>query len=115
MKYAVIGSRDFNDYELLESELSKYDIDCIVSGGAKGADSLAEQYAIERNIPTEIYKPNWSLGRHAAILRNKTIVDSSDSVIAFWDGKSKGTSHSIKYAEKNGKPTIIIEYNQIQT
>lgn len=112
--FAVVGSRDFDDYDLLKSELSKFEITKIISGGAKGADSLAERYAAENNIPTEIYKPDWSIGKHAGIMRNKTIVDNSDRVIAFWDGSSKGTLSSINHAKKNGKPTIIIQYNKIQ-
>ena len=110
MKCAVIGSRNFSDYEMMKAELSKHDITCIVSGGAKGADSLAEKYASENSLSVEIYKPDWSLGRHAGILRNKTIVDNADLVIAFWDGASKGTLSSINYAKKQGKSIFIIEY-----
>jgi predicted Rossmann fold nucleotide-binding protein DprA/Smf involved in DNA uptake len=113
MKFGVIGSRSFEDYDLLKNELTKHDITCIISGGAKGADSLAEQYAFEHNIPTTIHKPDWSIGRHAGFLRNKTIVEESDRIIAFWDGTSKGTLSSINYAKKYGKPTIIIQYNKI--
>lgn len=111
MKYAVIGSRTFDNYELMRTELDKYDMTVIVSGGAKGADKLSEQYASERNIKTEIYKPDWTLGKHAGFLRNKTIVDNSDVVVAFWDGISKGTKNSIDYATKTGKDVIIIGYN----
>lgn len=111
MKYAVIGSRTFDNYELMRTELDKYDMTVIVSGGAKGADKLSEQYASERNIKTEIYKPDWTLGKHAGFLRNKTIVDNSDVVVAFWDGSSKGTKNSIDYATKTGKDVIIIRYN----
>lgn len=111
MKYAVIGSRTFDNYELMRTELDKYDITVVVSGGAKGADKLSEQYASERNLKTEIYKPDWSLGKHAGFLRNKTIVDNSDVVVAFWDGASKGTKNSIDYATKTGKDVIIIRYN----
>lgn len=111
--YGVIGSRSFNDYDLLKSELDKYKITKIVSGGAKGADSLAEKYALENNIPVEIHKPDWSLGRGAGIIRNKTIVEHSDVLVAFWDGESKGTLSSIKHGEKHAKPTIIVRYNSL--
>jgi YspA, cpYpsA-related SLOG family len=109
--YGVIGSRTFNDYELVKEELDKHEISKIVSGGAKGADSLAEKYAYENNLPVEIFKPDWSLGRHAGFIRNKTIVEHSDTLIAFWDGVSKGTLSSIRYGEEAGKHTIIVRYN----
>ena len=109
--FGVIGSRTFTDYDLIKKELDKYVISKIVSGGAKGADSLAEKYAHENNIPVEIFKPDWSLGRHAGFLRNKTIVEHSDTLIAFWDGVSKGTLSSIKYGEQYGKQTIIVRNN----
>lgn len=115
MKIAVIGSRNFNDYDLLKEELNKYFITQIISGGAKGADALAERYAKEFNIETQIFKPDWKLGRHAGLLRNTKIIETSDFVVAFWDGESRGTQNSIKTAEKNGKPINIIEYNKIQT
>ena len=57
MKVAVIGGRTFNDYELVKETLTKLDITLLVSGGAKGADSLGERYASENNITTLIYKP----------------------------------------------------------
>ncbi len=109
--YGVIGSRTFNDYELVKEELDKHEISKIVSGGVKGADSLAEKYAYENNLPVEIFKPDWSLGRHAGFIRNKTIVEHSDTLIAFWDGVSKGTLSSIRYGEEAGKHTIIVRYN----
>jgi len=111
MKVAIIGGRDFNDYKLLKSVCEKHQISTIVSGGAKGADSLAEQYAKEKNIQTEIYLPDWNKhGRSAGFIRNTEIVDAADFIVAFWDGISKGTNHSITIAEKMDKPIIIIRY-----
>ena len=104
---AIVGSRDFNDYEVLKTEMNKFDIEKIVSGGAKGADLLAEQYGREHNIPVEVHKPDWKMGLHAGILRNKVIVDHSDAVVAFWNGESYGTLSTIKHAKKTGKPVTI--------
>jgi predicted Rossmann fold nucleotide-binding protein DprA/Smf involved in DNA uptake len=59
MKVAVIGGRDFKDYELVKKTLSKLTITVIVSGGALGADLLAERYADENNIPKKIFLPDW--------------------------------------------------------
>ncbi len=108
MKYAVIGSRNFNHYAEFERELEKYDISEIVSGGAKGADQFAERYAHEKSIPIEIIKPDWSkYGKAAGVIRNREIIDNCDAVIAFWDGESKGTKSSIDFAEKAGKKVTV--------
>lgn len=111
MKIAVIGSRSFNDYGLLKETLASLEISEIVSGGAKGADSLAEQYAKEANIKTLIFKPDWAKhGKSAGFKRNVDIISNSDMVVAFWDGESKGTKHSIDTAEKQGKKVLIIKF-----
>ena len=104
MKTAIIGSRNIVDSFKIKEILNTYTITVVVSGGAKGVDSIAENYAIERTIPTVIFKPDWKqFGRSAGIIRNKDIVNEADRVIAFWDGKSKGTADSIKYALKEQK------------
>ena len=109
MKVAVVGSRNFQDYDLLKQILAEYEITEIVSGGAKGADSLGEKYANEHNLPIEIFKPDWKrLGRGAGPARNKTIVENADFVIAFWDGVSKGTQSSINIAKKLNKALRIV-------
>jgi hypothetical protein len=113
MKLAVIGSRNFNDYELLKRSINESfeDVTTIVSGGARGADSLGERYAKENGISTEIYLPNWDrYGKSAGYRRNVDIINNSDSVIAFWDGQSKGTKHSIDISNKAGKKVTIIKY-----
>ena len=112
-KVAVVGSRTFNDYDLLKDELESLErIDVIVSGGAKGADSLAQQYADEKNIETKIHLPEWEkYGRAAGPKRNQKIIRESDVVVAFWDGKSRGTLSSIKIAEKMGKAIRVVTFN----
>lgn len=62
MKVAIVGSRNFNNYDLLKQTIEKLDFSVtqIISGGAKGADSLAEQWAKEFNIPIIIHKPEWT-------------------------------------------------------
>lgn len=109
MKVGIIGSRTFNDYDLMVESLKGLKITTIVSGGACGADKLAEQYAKEKNIPTKIFLPDWDKhGKSAGFLRNTDIVNESEIIIAFWDGSSKGTADSIKKAKELNKTTIII-------
>ena len=112
MKLAVIGSRDFNDYatlvKFIDQLRKEYNITHIVSGGANGADKLSEKYARENNIPIEIYRPDWErFGKSAGYIRNTDIWNHSDMGVAFWDGESKGTSHSFKIAKSQGKKLFI--------
>lgn len=97
MKIAVVGSRTFSDYILLKSVLNlaaKYGfVTEIVSGGAQGADSLAKKYAQEHNVSYKEFPAQWDIyGKSAGFIRNKLIVEYCDMVIAFWDGKSRGTN-----------------------
>jgi len=109
MKLAVVGSRIFKDYDRLKRELDKFPkINVIVSGGAVGADLLAERYAEENNIETQVYYPYWEkYGKKAGFIRNRQIVDNCDSLIAFWDGESKGTKMSIDLAKAQNKLFLI--------
>ena len=113
MKIAVIGSRSFADYELLKKTLNEITgITKVISGGAKGADSLAEQWAKEYQIETVIYKPDWAkYGRGAGVVRNRLIIEDCDLCIAFWDGESKGTKSSIDHCKKLNKKLTIVRYS----
>lgn len=96
MKVTVIGSRNFEDYDRLKRILDLYPIKVIVSGGARGADSLGEKYADEKGLEKEIYRPEWDLfGKVAGFLRNSIIIENCDMVVALWDGISKGTKDSL--------------------
>lgn len=115
MKLAIIGSRDFNDYEFMKETILQHininDIDLIISGGAKGADSLGRRFADDYQKEFKEYLPDWSLyGRSAGVKRNHLIVSHCDLLIAFWDGKSKGTESSLKIAKKLKKSFKIITY-----
>ena len=106
MKVAVVGSRS-----IFATDISMYisDGDEIVSGGAVGVDSCAAEYAKKNGLKLTVFLPQYErYGRAAPMVRNKTIVAYADKIVAFWDGKSKGTLSVIKYAEKMGKPCEII-------
>lgn len=113
MKLAIIGSRGFNDYAWLKRVLTfRFPVpELVVSGGAGGADSLAERWSEERGIKTLVLKPDWELhGKKAGFLRNLEIITACDEVLAFWDGESKGTANSLGHAKKQKKPTTVIYF-----
>ena len=82
----------------------------LVSGGARGVDHLAERLFLAADLPVFIIYPNWNKhGKRAGFLRNEKIVREADTMLAIWDGKSKGTNHSITLMKAAGKP-VQIEY-----
>ena len=101
MRVAVIGSRG-----LTVPDLGKYlppDTAEIVSGGAKGVDTSAREYAEAHGIKLTEFLPDYNKhGRGAPLKRNIQIIEYSDMVLAFWDGKSRGTKYVIENCEKRG-------------
>lgn len=132
-KVIIAGSRSFNDYTLLKTELDKLFSEpfIVVSGGAKGADSLGEIYAQEKGYPIERYLAKWndlsvkncvikhnSYGAYNAMAghnRNQemlnAVLNNEDSgcVVAFWDGYSKGTQNMINISKKAGLFVNIVK------
>ena len=112
---AIVGSRSFNNYTYAKKEIlniiqnNKIPITKIISGGASGADKIAEIFASKFNIPIEVITPDWSKGKRSGVIRNTDIINKSDYVIAFWDGISKGTLDSINKAKKLNKKLFIIK------
>lgn len=103
MKVAVVGSRG-----ITQCDIGKYippDATLIISGGARGVDTLAEKYADEKGIKKLILYPNYELyGKSAPLIRDKQIVEQADVVIAVWDGSSRGTEFTVSYAKRRGIP-----------
>ncbi|MFW9879075.1 MAG: SLOG family protein [Candidatus Thorarchaeota archaeon] len=119
MKLAIVGSRTFNNWDLMIDIFNQHfpsldggwDIDMIISGGAKGADEIAYYTARNHHIPYKEFIAEWEkYGKSAGYKRNKQIVDACDMVLAFWDGKSKGTQHTINLAKEAKKPTFIVYF-----
>lgn len=118
MNIGVVGSRTFEDYDLLKRTLDRVrlmfherDIH-IVSGGAQGADTLAEQYSNQvLGKQAKVFPADWkTYGRAAGFRRNQFIVDDSDMIIAFWDGCSRGTQNTMNRATKAGKPVLVVPF-----
>ena len=111
MKIAIVGSRNPGNIDIaveLEKRINIKNEDIIISGGAKGIDTLAAEYANKRNVQLVEYRPDYSKhGRAATFIRNRQIIENADMVVAFWNG-SRGTKYSIDYANKIGRETLII-------
>ena len=111
---AVIGSRGIK-----RADLSRYlpaETTMIVSGGAVGVDTLAEEYAKQRGLPIRIIRPDYErYGRKAPLIRNREIVDCADLVVAFWDGSSHGTAYTVNYAKARGVPVRLYTRKQVPT
>ena len=114
MHLAIVGGRDFNDYvkfkEIVKNFIDEYGKPTkIISGGARGVDTLAEQYAKENNIEMIVFKPDWSKGKVAGLLRNTDIINACTHVLALPTDKSVGTYDSIKKGENLGKVVMVVK------
>lgn len=103
---AVIGSRSIQ-----KADLARYlpaETTMLISGGAVGVDTLAEEYARKHGLPIRVIRPNYDLyGRKAPLVRNRQIVECADLVIALWDGSSSGTAYTVGYANERGVPVRL--------
>ncbi len=107
MKILIVGSRKINDIKI--EKYIREDVDLVISGGAAGVDAIAERYADAKGISKLIIRPEYEkYGRAAPLKRNELMVDLADKVLAFWDGRSRGTKYTIEYARKRGKETETI-------
>lgn len=123
----IAGGRDFNDYDKLCADADEF-IDkvirlcinvgyfknnkiIIVSGHARGADSLGERYAKERGYELKLFPADWNkYGKSAGYIRNKEMADYANCLVAFWNGESKGTENMIDLAQTNELVSQITKY-----
>lgn len=118
----VAGGRDFNDYELMKDKLDRLffisnEFDTIpikiISGMAKGADTLAIRYADENEMTKILFPANWKYHRRmAGFLRNEDMLRIATHLVAFWNGQSHGTKHIIDLAREKGIPVWVFEYKK---
>ena len=131
MRVIIAGGRDFNDFKLLESNINKIfkqlsdeklisiyvnesNIE-IICGKARGADTLGEQFAKEYKLSIKYFPADWNTyGKSAGYRRNAEMAnyakEDNGVLIAFWDGKSKGTKHMIDLAKSNNIRVFIVNY-----
>jgi len=111
MHLVVVGSRNFKNKKLVSTFLDllcdPY-LDTVVSGGAEGPDTWAEEWSKETNTNFKAYLPDWNkYGKKAGIMRNTEMVEDGDLILAFWDGKSRGTQDTIRKAMKLKVPLYL--------
>ena len=104
----IAGTRTFDDYSLFreyaDAMLLQVDDSIeIVSGGARGADTLGERYAREKGYSLHVFPADWTqYGRKAGPMRNRQMAEYADALLVYWDGKSRGTKNMIEEAKARG-------------
>jgi len=114
MKVIIAGSRSISRISLIDAavlESGITDITEVVSGAARGADRLGEEWAKACHIPIKQFIPDWNgeYKRRAGIMRNCQMAHYADCLIAVWDGYSTGTKHMIRYMQSLDKPVYVKE------
>lgn len=118
MKVAIVGSRSINDQMFVE-----YLFRCftyifgkptkIISGGARGVDSFAGEYAGKSKIELLVFRPDWSkYGKKAGFIRNEDIIKNCDICLAIWDGESHGTKHDLELCEQYKKDLVLFNVKE---
>ena len=120
IRLVIAGSRTFSDYPLLAQHADAICFECvedipesitIISGGARGADALGEQYARLCNLPCERYPAEWDkYGKSAGYIRNEQMAKICTHILCFWDGQSRGTSHMISLAARYQRTLKIVRF-----
>jgi len=118
LKLIVAGGREFKDYQRLSAEIFAYAEGVgdnvgvsLVSGMARGADALGYRFAKENNVTVYEFPADWDkYGKRAGYLRNAEMAQFADALMAFWDGKSRGTKHMIDCMTQMGKPVVVVRY-----
>lgn len=115
----VCGTRNFNNSELLYSTLDNIITNGkateIISGGCRGADKIGEEYAQTHKLTLKRFPADWEkYGRAAGPIRNRQMLDyaleENAIIVAFWDGKSRGTLNMITTAKKQNATVYVVKY-----
>lgn len=113
MRWVIAGGRDYDDYDRLESvcRLLIRRGDTVVSGCARGCDTLGEKFADRVGCAVDRYPAEWDkYGKSAGHIRNHQMSQNADGLIAFWDGKSRGTKNMIENAHRARLTTMVVYY-----
>ena len=112
MKVVIAGSRDITDYDILLKAIKEcpFQITEVISGRARGVDTLGEKYAEDYGLKLHLFPADWKrLGNAAGPIRNAQMADFADAVLCVWDGKSPGTKDMMNQARKRGLPLYVFK------
>jgi hypothetical protein len=115
MKLIIAGSRNYEDYQQFKVYVDYFTQNIfpnieIVSGNARGPDKMAIRYAVEHNLNYRIFNADWEgHGKAAGPIRNEQMANYADALLAFWDGKSRGTKHMIDIARLAELKVRVVE------
>ena len=110
MRTIIAGSRSITDYAVVEEAVaaSGFRPSVVLSGAARGVDTLAFDWGWEQGVPVESYPADWKkLGKHAGAIRNQIMAERADALIAVWDGRSRGTADMIAKAKRRGLKVYV--------
>ena len=110
MKTIIAGSRGITNYYILIKAYMQcpFDITSVVSGCARGVDTLGEKFANDNSLPLEKYPADWdTYGKRAGYIRNTEMADNAEALLAIWDGESRGTKHMIDIAREKGLKVFV--------
>lgn len=119
MKLIIAGCRNFNDRFIINAGIDAFieeygTPDVIIEGGARGVDRMAYYYAKDNGIPVKVFPADWNkYGRAAGPIRNSEMAKYGTHLLAFWDGKSRGTKNMIETAKKHGLIVTIISCMEV--
>jgi len=118
---AIVGSRTITNEKFVNRILNCYKFmfgkpTCIISGGAKGIDTIGETWADTLGIEKKIFLPDWDkYGKRAGFIRNEDIIKNCDICLAIWDGGSNGTKNDFELCEKYCKNLLIFNMKEFKS
>ena len=114
MKVIIAGSRSISDHKKVSRAIklamsAGIKFDEVVTGGAKGVDTVAHRLAEAVDVPTSVFNADWGKhGKAAGPIRNRRMADYADALVAVWDGESRGTRDMIRQARKTGLEIFVV-------
>jgi len=117
VKTIIAGSRTITDWQILAAAINAcpWEITEVVSGGAAGVDTLAEEFAIEMGLRCLVIPAEWKThGKRAGYMRNEVMLTHARHLLAVWDGASRGTRHTVQRAKQQGAEVFLYEVRGIE-
>lgn len=115
MRTIIAGSRSIANNFYVYDAIAKSGINItqVVSGTAKGVDTMGEDWAYAHGVPVVRFPADWDkYGKRAGYLRNMEMAENADALICVWDGSSSGSKHMIDIATRRGLHVYVHNIGQ---